>query len=822
MKKVQLSVAALVLLPWAMLIAGTTGKIAGRVTDAATGEGLAGVNVIVVGTTFGASTDVEGHYAVINIPPGRYDVRVSLIGYVATTYQNVRVVVDQTTLQDVKLDASAVELADVVVQAERPMVQKDLTATMAVISSEQIELLPVRNFVEVLQLQAGVVGEGNNIYVRGGRSNEVAYLIDGMSVKDPVLGTLGTRVNNNAIQEMTFLSGTFNAEYGDALSGVVNIITKEGRGEFSGQLEARTSEFGATPYKDYLENRVSGTVSGPIAGDNLTFFLSGERDARGNYLPFGYDQTLSGIAKVNTRIVPVLKAVFMGRYSQNYHQGYNHSWKYIPEQYLRTREYSRQGTMTLTHSVMENLFYDARISYFSQSWYSGIDKDTSQYLAPTNSEYLPIGTGFEFYSKADPVEMTDNRTKTLDIKGDLVWQIGKSNEVKTGIEFKRHVLEYFNVYDPTRNYPYITSYTKKPTEGAFYLQDKIELNALVANVGVRVDYVNQLASFRSNPLDPNSVVESEPKTQVSPRLGVAHPISDRTSLHFSYGRFFQNPDYRYFYENSQYDLNVREPLFGQPNLDAQKTTAYEVGLAHQFSNSLSGTFTAYYKDVLGLIGTQYFAPFTAAGRFVGYTVYLNEAYANIKGFEITFTMRRTHYLAGSLSYSYSTARGSASSETEDYPGPTESTLLYPLSFDKPHVFNMNVSLSFPNNDGPELFGGRPFENMVANALFRISSGYPYTPTGRDIGFVEKNSARLPAQYSVDLELSKEWRVSSLTLGAFVEVLNLTDHRNVVWVYTDTGEPDVTNEGPSYSEEYIKDPSNYGPPRRIRLGVNLRF
>lgn len=802
--------------------AGITGKIAGRVTDAATGEGLAGVNILVVGTTLGAATDPEGHFTVINIPPGRHDLRVSLIGYTPMTYRNVRVVVDQTTLQNVRLEASAVELADVVVQAERPMVQKDLTATMAVVSADQIDLLPVRDFVEVLQLQAGVVGDGSRIYVRGGRSNEVAYLIDGMPVKDPVLGALGTRVNNDAIQEMVFLSGTFNAEYGDALSGVVNIITKEGSREFRGQVEARTSEFGVRPYREFLENRVSATVSGPIAGENPTFFLSGERDARGSWLPFGYDRTASAIAKISARLLPEIKTVFTGRYSQNARQPYSHSWKYIPDQYIRTREYSRQGAMTLTHSVMDNLFYDARVSWFSQSWYSGIDKDTSEYISVADRDYLPIGTGFEFFSRADPVEVTDNRTRTLNVKADMVWQIGKSNEVKAGVEFKKHTLLYFNVYDPKRNFPYITSYEKRPTEGAAYLQDKIELNALVANIGLRFDYANQLAPFRSNPLDPASVVESKPKTQISPRIGVAHPISDRTSLHFSYGRFFQNPDYRYFYENSQYDLQVREPLFGQPNLEAQRTTAYEVGLAHQFGATVSGTFTAYYKDVIGLMGTQYFAPFTAAGRFVGYTVYLNEAYANIKGFELTLTMRRTHFLAGSLTYSYSTAKGSASSETEDYPGTTESTLLYPLSFDKPHVLNVNVSVAFPNDGGPELSGGRPFANAMLNTVFRLSSGYPYTPTGRDIGFVEKNSARLPVTWSIDAELSKDWRIGDLTLGAFLEVLNLTDRRNVVWVYTDTGEPDVTNEGPDYSEEYIKDPSNYGPPRRMRLGMRLGF
>ena len=725
------------------MVAGTVGKISGRIVDKTTGEPLVGANVVVVGTPFGAAADNDGAYVIINLTPGVHDIRITIIGYTPLVTKNVHVNADQTTIVDAKLEASAVQLSDIIVQAERPVIQKDLTATRSVVSSEQIRLLPVRNFVEVLQLQAGVVGDGNNMYIRGGRSNEVAYLIDGMYVKDPVLGDLGTHINNDAIQEFDFLSGTFNAEYGNALSGVVNIVTKEGGKEFSGQLEARTSEFGVAPYKDHHENRVSGTLSGPIVGDVATFFVSGERDARGSWLPFGYDYTRSVIGKVSTRLFPTIKTVFTGRYSDEDRQPYSHEWKYIPEQYLRIREYSRQGTIALTHSVADNLFYDARFSYFHQSYYSGVDKDTSQYISTADREYLPVGTGFEFYSKADPVEVTDNRTSTVDFKGDLVWQLGRSNEVKFGIEFKKHTLNYFDVYDPKRNFPYITSYEKKPTEGAAYLQDKIELNALVVNLGLRFDYANQLAPFRSNPLVPGSVVASASKTQVSPRLGVAHPISDRTSLHFSYGRFFQNPDYRYFYENSQYDLNVREPLFGQPNLDAQRTTAYEVGLAHQFSSAVSGTFTAYYKDVTGLIGTQYFPPFAVAGRFVGYTLYLNEAYANIKGFELTLALRRTKYIAGSFTYTYSSAKGSASSETEDYPGTTESTLLYPLSFDKPHVVNVNVSLHFPENDGPEIFGGHPLENVFANVIFRASSGFPYTPSGRDIGFVEKNSAHSP-------------------------------------------------------------------------------
>jgi outer membrane receptor protein involved in Fe transport len=808
------------LLPSALSWSGTTGKIAGTVTDKATGEPLPGANVIVEGTTLGASTSAEGSYVILNVPPGRYDLRVHLVGYVGTKVRDLRVVADQTTRMDVRLEASVVELADIVVEAVRPAIQRDLTATASVLSSEQINILPVKDFVEVLQLQAGVVGEGSSLYVRGGRRNEVAYLIDGMYVKDPVLGTLGTRINNDAIEELTFLSGTFNAEYGNALSGVVNIVTKEGTRDFTAMLEGRTSEFGVAPYRGMRENRVSASFSGPLGTPDLNFFLTGERDARGSWLPFGYDKTASGLLKLTSRFLPNTKLGLMGRYTENRRQPYNHDWKYIPDQYLRIREFSRQATLTVTHSLDPTFFFDVRFSYFNQSYYSGIDKDTSLYITAANREYLPVGTGYEFYAKADPLEIIDNRTSTLNFKGDLVWQIGKANEVKAGVELKKHHLSYFNIYDPKRNFPYITVFDKRPLEGAAYVQDKIELQALVVNLGVRFDYANQLTSFRRNPLDPTSVVTSKAKTQVSPRLGIAHPISDRTSLHFSYGRFFQNPDYSRLYENSQYDINVREPLFGQPDLDAERTTAYEVGVAHQFSATLTGMFTAYYKDVTGLVGTRYFFPFIG-GRYVGYTLYVNEAYANIRGFEVNLTMRRTRYFAGSLNYTYSIAKGSASSETEDYPGTTTSTLLYPLNWDKTHILNVNVSLAFPENDGPRIGDLYPLENTTWNVILRASSGYPYTPTGRDVGFVEKNSARMPGTYSLDAEINKDWKIGNFTFSTFIEILNLTDRKNVVSVYTDTGEPDRTTIG-NHSQEYIRDPSNFGAPRRVRLGARIRF
>ncbi|HMN16736.1 MAG TPA: TonB-dependent receptor [Ignavibacteriaceae bacterium] len=818
MKKI---ISLVLLLPF-FIYAGTTGKLAGTIKDAQTGEPLVGANVIIEGTNFGAATNLNGEYVILNISPGRYNVKFSFIGYETIAIQNVIIVVDQTTLLQIELNPQTIQVDEIVVTARTPLIQKDVTGSISVITREEIDALPVSTFTELLSLQAGVTGSGSNLHVRGGRSNEVAYMIDGTIVVDPLLGGLATDINNDAIQEMSLLSGTFNAEYGNALSGVVNIVTRDGSDKFSAKLEARTSEFGIDRYTSLHENRINGSISGPIVSPDFNFFLSGEVDKRGSYLPFGYNDTKSFFSKLTTNAIPFVKISLSNRGSVGKRQNYSHSYKYIPEQYLRKRTDSWQSTLGLTHTIANNFFYDVKASYFNQGYYSGIDKDTADYLASNDTEYFEeYGTGFEFYKRSDPAELYDSRSATADFKADAVWQMGSMNEVKFGAAFKKHWLKLFYVYDPKRNFPYLNDYHTQPFEGAAYVQDKIELPYLVINIGLRFDYLNSNVKFRSNPLDPNSMVTVKSRSQISPRFGIAHPISDRTKLHFSYGHFFQNPDFEYLFENSQYDLNVREPLFGQPDLDAQRTISYEVGLSHQFSDNVAMNLTAYYRDITGLIGTRYYFPFVD-GRYTGYTLYVNEDYANIRGFELTVDVRPNRYFSGGLTYTYSIAKGSASSETEQYPGTEESTQLYYLDFDRPHVFNASGTYTIPKDDGPLIFDTPVFENMDFSIIFKASSGAPYTPSGRDIGFVEKNSLRQPGLYNIDLMIGKEIEFSNnLRLRLFAEILNLTDHRNILYVYGDTGDPSFTYVG-GYSKEYMQDPSNFGPPRSIRLGFTLRF
>ena len=839
-----------------ILSGGTSGKIMGRITDRDSGQPLVGANIQILNTSFGAASDAEGEYVILNVAPGIYTVKATYMGYDNFSFEQVDVNVDLTTSLDFLLSVSVLQGKEVIVTADQERIQRDLTSSISIIRKEEIEALPVANFTEALSLQAGVVGSGANLHVRGGRSNEVAYLIDGMYVQDPLLGGLATNIGNDAIQEMSLLTGTFNAEYGNALSGVVNIITREGGEKLSASIEyqgprtffERDGEsyptkhnlvnYTSTVFRDSLgtiiadsgkgdltqfsEYRLRASVSGPLGLPNIRFFYNKDIDNRGSYLPFGYYLTDSDFLKLTLLNISNLKLNITQRINKSRWQNYSHSWNLISERYYTQRSESYHTAMALTHTISQNFFYDIRYSVFNQTYYSGVGKDTSEYLPWVAYTTDPdVGDGSEFYSMADPPQLIDETTNTIEIKSDFVWQINQSNEVKFGLQYKDHDLELWDIYDPQRDNPYIDDYTTTPYETGIYIQDKIEFPILVLNLGLRYDYVNANATFRTNPLDTASVVEVKSRSQFSPRLGIAHPISDRTKIHFAYGHFFQNPDFQHFYENSQYDTGVREPIFGQADLDAERTVSYEVGLTHRFNSWAKMNLTAYYKDVTGLIGTRYFPAYTD-DRYVGYTLIVNEDYANMKGFELNVDIGPTHYFSGGFTYTYSVAKGSASSEMEQYPGSRESTRLYFLSFDKPHVFNASGRFSLGQGEGPAVLGGfRPLENTQYSFILRFSSGYPYTPSGRTVGYAIRNSLRRPSTHSLDFEFGKEFNFGALFTGRlFVEILNITDHRNILYVYTDTGDPDysIGND----SELYMRDPSNYGPPRTVRLGLSWKF
>jgi len=269
-----------------LLLAGTGGKIAGKVTDAKTGEALPGANVVIDGTSMGSSTDLEGNYVILNVPPGNYNLLISFIGYKRSEVQGIRVSTDFTTRVDVKLEEGEISLEPVIVQGERtPLVRKDLTNPVASISSESIQDLPVTEISQIIGLQAGTtVDDDGSIHIRGGYGNEISYTLNGVNINNPYGNTRSVGLATNAVQEVSVSSGTFSAEYGEALSGVVNYVTKEGGSKLSGGIRYYTGDY-VSPRKDLFPNidnlnlsavsRVEGSLGGTILPGKLTFFTSG-------------------------------------------------------------------------------------------------------------------------------------------------------------------------------------------------------------------------------------------------------------------------------------------------------------------------------------------------------------------------------------------------------------------------------------------------------------------------------------------------------------------------------------------------------------------
>ncbi len=237
----------LILLPISMVF-GQTGKIAGRVVDAGTGEPLPGVNVILVGTQQGAATNANGYYSILNVGPGNYALRASYIGYAQTTVEQVNVNIDLTTTVNFQLESQAIAGQEVVIEAEQQIVRPDISANVANVSTQQMENLPVVSVDDVVGLEAGVEP---GLAVRGSGQDEVNYMVDGMTQRDGRENNPFTSIAYTSVKEIKIQTGGFNAEYGNVRSGLVNIVTKEGpKNSYTGDLMLRYSP----PQRDYFGN----------------------------------------------------------------------------------------------------------------------------------------------------------------------------------------------------------------------------------------------------------------------------------------------------------------------------------------------------------------------------------------------------------------------------------------------------------------------------------------------------------------------------------------------------------------------------------------
>lgn len=219
------------LLIYGLVDAGTTGKLSGIITDDQTGEPLSGVNVVIEGTTMGAASDLEGRFVILNIPPGTYNLRISMIGYAVYRLTEVRVEIDLTTNVEVRLKREVLKGEAVEVIAERKVIRKDVAGSQQSITSDEIAALPISSVQGALALRAGITSD---LSIRGGSASEALVLVDGIALRDQRNNAPMTSLPLSAMQEISVQTGGFNAEYSNVRSGVVNVVTKEGSPKYYG------------------------------------------------------------------------------------------------------------------------------------------------------------------------------------------------------------------------------------------------------------------------------------------------------------------------------------------------------------------------------------------------------------------------------------------------------------------------------------------------------------------------------------------------------------------------------------------------------------
>jgi len=249
------------------VFAAETGAIRGRITDKSTGEGLPGANIIVTGTYYGASSDMDGNYNIPQVGAGEYLLEITYISYKIIRQTGVKVEANQTLTLNFQMEPSILALGqDIVVIGEKPLMDIEQTSTIRGLTSQEIQNRIVSQVEDIVTQQAGVIKQDDAIHIRGGRSYETQFMLEGLSVQDPLSGTgFGLKISSNAIEEMEVITGGYKAEYGQATSGIINVKTKSGGDHYSAYLSYKSDHlFGALRDQDFSFNT-----------DNMEFNLGG-------------------------------------------------------------------------------------------------------------------------------------------------------------------------------------------------------------------------------------------------------------------------------------------------------------------------------------------------------------------------------------------------------------------------------------------------------------------------------------------------------------------------------------------------------------------
>lgn len=901
---------------FSQIIAQTnTGTITGRVVSKSSGEPLPGVNIIVKGTYYGSATDANGNFEIRNITPGNYDLEITMIGFKVHLHAGVNVVRGETTRLTIEMEETVLAMGqEVVVVGEQPILKVDETSSTIRMSKDELQGKIAESVTDIISDQVGVVESDNEIHIRGGRVDESQFIVDGLSLKDPLSGAANNLyVNPNAISELEFISGGFNAEYGQAMSGIIDVKLKEGSNQYEGSLTYKTdhlrswiegfnsdiAEFtigGPEPMTSYLLQSIGLDLPG-----NVYFFISGYMNITDTYLPVAAqlypkeswqdqfalrgDNSWSWMSKLTWKITPKHKFSISQNNSLNIDPGYFSSWDYeddyqkILDNYLTVTQGSYVTNFIWNHTLSPRMFYEVNLGRYltfehaavqNKWWYEyneTLDLYPVDYSHLNEDGDIRIFQGDEYWDSGDDPHWYDYYSNNWSLDFDVSYIPSSRHSVKAGFEAKYTEMQVIDIYKPWVGSSGLGEswdmYKVHPNNGAFFVQDRIVFEGMIANIGLRYDYwfpgkyiEDAIANedlftitdqgrklFKEETF---SLFGHRGKGHFSPRLGISHPVTDNDVLYFNYGHFSQLPTYKYVYAKLNSTAEATYNLIGNPNLNPKTTVSYELGIKHKFTENSAVEFKAYYKDMFDYETSQSITTYDPKLGNYSFLMYVNMDYARARGLELIFRQRYGRYFNGDLNASYSITTGKSSTPNDNLLVAAGELRAKPigenyLRWDRPFSLSGNFRIKVYEKSSPHLFGFPMPNNWGATLHFEVQSGRRFTAsTILDSVWVDDQLYLIGVSESdkpyseigdvisqIDIKFNKQiFEIKNHYMDVFFEVRNLFDVKIPAYLnsYTgkayDPGEPldygYVDNPSPNY------DPGRYRRPRTLIFGFSYGF
>lgn len=712
-----------------------TGIVSGEVRDAVTQQPLPGANIVIINSDIGAASDENGYYVILQLEPGHYEIKVSIIGYESAVYSDITIYPNRNQTVNFELRPAAVEIGEVEVTSDYFAKPAENPVSFRTISPEEIRRSPgsAEDIFRVMQSMPGVATAGTKsaqLIVRGGSPEENLTLLDNIEVYNPIhfartgesMGVISI-VNPALIQKVDFLTGGFPAKYGDKMSSVFDMTLKEGNKEtMNTDANLNIAGFGVT-------------MDGPLTSNSNMIFS----------LRRGYFDLITSL--LDKPVAPnYYDAVGKISFDLNKENRISLVGFYYLDQIERT---GREKEETSNWNRFDYLTRDDYGAALGINWRSLISEKA---FSLTTASYTSNGWNTLQGTELNPDLMgEDIREDEFSLRSEINYQATPKLNLKLGGQFKiiNSYNESWTPEDTTRDGTIIPeniiSYQPDAAyKSMLFLQSSVRIfNPLILSAGFRYDYFSLTN-----------------ENNFSPRISLSYNLSEKTALNFAWGRYYQTPA---SHEIAPDERNL--------SLKSSYADHYIAGLEYRLGFDTKAGVEIYHKELSNLIVD----PDSS-------NLLINTGSGYAQGIEFSLQKKFTEGFVGSASYSYST------SKRRDY----EAAALYDFEYDRPHIvnliFGMELGLGWQIGAKFQYASGNPYTPVAGvyekeGSLFLIDG--------------ETNSARYPDYHKLDLRIDKQFVFSNWSFSIYLDLWNLYNRDNVISYTFNTNKDGTITTTPRY-------------------------